>query len=69
MHGRTTPAALALSNALHHLLPLALTNHMQNSAGKMDHGEEAGIKCGADTEQRQSSLDHLVGAWALSEES
>lgn len=69
MQGRMTPVALALSDALHHLPPLALTNHMQDSAGKMDHGEEAGIKCGVDIEQRQSSLNHLVAAWALSEAS
>lgn len=41
MHSRTTLVALALSYALHPPLPPALTNDRQNSAGKMDHGEEA----------------------------
>lgn len=52
---------MPLLPALHHLLPLALTNHMQNSAGKMDHGEETGIKFGVDTEQRQTQFPRSSG--------
>lgn len=40
---------MPLLPALHHLLPLALTVLMQDLAGKLDHGKEAGTKLGADT--------------------
>lgn len=60
MHGKMTPIALAPSDTMApsppHRLPLSLTNCSQDSAGKLDHGKEAGIKLSAGTKQRQTQV-------------
>ena len=53
---------MPLLAALHHLLPLALTNRVQDVASKLDHGKEAGTKLGVDTEQRQRWVPRSPGS-------